>query len=343
MHQGKRTLVIKDGWGMNGWREGSVHAITWVSLLWDTRGCCRSFLASWRPWSQTDRQTGGEAEGLTSHLRKPSTPPPLHRSTQQLICNSISHNVISLAFTHLADKGKQACCLMKYSPKEQTHTQTHTHTHTHTRPINRKWMSFITRCITSYYSCTSCHTPLSVCLCVCVWSWCLSITERTGVVCVFVWIMQREALQRLPTCECARTHTHTHTHTRTHTHTHGDVGLILQQISFFKLWILFQIKFFSSCSENSTIHEIYFWREGFLFAVIGFQYPTLASVLIFAFWGGVILLISHSFIFYIFWKNCRYSNSCYSCVLDSSPAVNESIIKTRINKSEIMKVSFFFF
>lgn len=69
------------------------------------------------------------------HLRK-----SFHPSADELICNSISHNVISLAFTHLADKGKQARRPMKYrfGLKEDLNgicplTPPHTHTQTHTQ------------------------------------------------------------------------------------------------------------------------------------------------------------------------------------------------------------------
>ena len=76
----------------------------------DTRGGCRSFFASPSQAVESYRQTGRQTERLTYlHLRKSS-----HPSADGLICNSISHNVISLAFTHLADKGNQARCLMKY-------------------------------------------------------------------------------------------------------------------------------------------------------------------------------------------------------------------------------------
>lgn len=58
------------------------------------------------------RADGGAGEaGSEAHV---SPSPEILPSLRRLICNSISHNVISLAFTHLADKGNQARCLMKY-------------------------------------------------------------------------------------------------------------------------------------------------------------------------------------------------------------------------------------
>lgn len=75
---------------------------------WATRGCCRSFhsrlhggLGSGERERERDRQkrrsrSGGSISGN----------PPI-ASADGLICNSISHNVISLAVTRSADKGDE--------------------------------------------------------------------------------------------------------------------------------------------------------------------------------------------------------------------------------------------
>lgn len=67
-----------------------------------------SLLVSRHGVRRAERQTGPRGRTYL-HLRKSSCP-----SAGGLICNSISHNVISLAFTHLADTDNQARCIMKY-------------------------------------------------------------------------------------------------------------------------------------------------------------------------------------------------------------------------------------
>lgn len=116
-----------------------------------------------------ERRTG--PRGCTYlHLRKSSSP-----SAGGLICNSISHNVISLAFTHLADTDDQARCIMKYRTRRRPSDLSHlafspSPACTH----DRKLMAFILRGSRCIAFCV--HTRRRGTLCVLE----VSITERTG-------------------------------------------------------------------------------------------------------------------------------------------------------------------
>lgn len=102
----------------------------------NTRGGYRSLLFDTE--SGALRQTGPRGRTYL-HLRKSSRP-----CAGGLICNSISHNVISLAFTHLADADNQARRIMKYRTHRRPSDLSHlAFSPSLTRTHDRKWMTFL--------------------------------------------------------------------------------------------------------------------------------------------------------------------------------------------------------
>lgn len=109
-----------------------------MSLPWLQQQGGLSLLVSRHGIRRAERQTGPQRRTYL-HLRKSSCP-----SAGGLICNSISHNVISLAFTHLADTDNQARCILKYWTQRRPSDLSHlafSPSLTH----DRKGMTFILR------------------------------------------------------------------------------------------------------------------------------------------------------------------------------------------------------